>query len=95
MSGGDLSPRVEFADSRGDELGTLARDFNSMTGQIEVLVSSHKRFVADISHELRSPLARLQLAIGIAQSQPPALSEVVHKQLMRIKKRSATDRFYD
>lgn len=83
---GDLSQRVDFADSRGDELGALGRDFNAMTQQIEALIGSQKRLVADISHELRSPLARLQLAIGIAQDRSNEISEHVHTQLLRIEK---------
>ncbi|GAA0858767.1 ATP-binding protein [Aliiglaciecola litoralis] len=86
VSTGNLSQRVEFADTRGDELGALGRDFNAMTQQLEVLLSSQKRLVADISHELRSPLARLQLAIGIAQSHPQPLPESIQKQLARIEK---------
>lgn len=86
VANGDLSHQVEFADSRGDELGELGKDFNIMTRQLAVLMESQKRLVADISHELRSPLARLQLAIGIAQDHGEPISDNVVKQLGRIEK---------
>lgn len=87
MSAGELSTRVTIANKRGDELGQLARDFNQMTERVETLLGSQKRLVADISHELRSPLARLHLAIGIAQQQSESeISEVTHKQLVRVEK---------
>lgn len=87
MSAGELSTRVTIANKRGDELGQLARDFNQMTERVETLLGSQKRLVADISHELRSPLARLHLAIGIAQQQSENnISEVTNKQLIRVEK---------
>lgn len=87
MSAGELSTRVTIANKRGDELGQLARDFNQMTERVETLLGSQKRLVADISHELRSPLARLHLAIGIAHQQSKNnVSEVTQKQLMRVEK---------
>lgn len=67
LAKGDLSARVETGLRREDEIGQLNRDFNSMSAKIEQLMNGQKRLLADISHELRSPLARLQLAIGIAQ----------------------------
>jgi len=67
MATGDLSARVANADKRHDEFGQLSQDINHMAEQVENLVDSQKRLLADISHELRSPLARLQMAIGIAQ----------------------------
>jgi len=53
---------------RRDELGDLARNFATMAGQLESLVSSHKSLLRDVSHELRSPLARLGVALEIARS---------------------------
>lgn len=67
MAAGDLTARVGSACERTDELGQLGRDFNTMSAKVETLVNGQKRLLADISHELRSPLARLQLSIGIAQ----------------------------
>ncbi|WP_158966821.1 ATP-binding protein [Paraglaciecola sp. L3A3] len=71
MASGDLAARVGSASKRMDEIGQLSRDFNSMSEKVEILLNGQKRLLADISHELRSPLARLQLSIGIAQQQPP------------------------
>lgn len=68
MAEGDLSTRVpEAVGKRRDELGELACDFNLMAGEIERLVTTQKRMLRDISHELRSPLARLQVALGLAR----------------------------
>ena len=89
MSQGDLSARVKVANKRSDELGQLAKDFNHMSERVELLLGSQKRLVADVSHELRSPLARLQLAIGIAQQDPSAAShQNLQNQLRRIEKES-------
>ena len=89
MASGDLSSRVGTASERSDEMGRLGRDFNHMAQQVESLLLSQKRLLADISHELRSPLARLQLAIGIAQQQPDVeQSQTTNKQLERIEKES-------
>lgn len=46
---------------RGDELGTLARDFNRMGERLQSLIGSQRQLLRDVSHELRSPLARLQI----------------------------------
>lgn len=67
MATGNLAIRVGSASKRRDEIGRLGRDFNFMSEQVERLMGSQKRLLADISHELRSPLARLQLSIGILQ----------------------------
>ena len=67
MAKGDLSVSVGSAAERSDEIGKLSRDFNYMSSQVSELVQGQKRLLGDISHELRSPLARLILAIGIAQ----------------------------
>jgi two-component system sensor histidine kinase CpxA len=57
---GDLSARVQC--DRRDEIGVLARAFNSMAGRIETLLTAERRLLQDVSHELRSPLARLSFA---------------------------------
>ncbi|NLX21241.1 MAG: HAMP domain-containing protein [Phycisphaerae bacterium] len=67
LAGGNLDARVgSGVESRRDEIGDLGRDFNFMAERIESLVSSQRRLVLDMSHELRSPLARLNLALGLA-----------------------------
>lgn len=68
ISEGDLSQRVSpLLGNRQDELSGLAHDFDVMTEQLQRLINSHKQLLRDTSHELRSPLARLQVALGLAQ----------------------------
>jgi signal transduction histidine kinase len=62
---GDLSARVNS--TRRDELGQLARTFDRMAGRIETLLAAERRLLGDISHELRSPLARLGVAVELAR----------------------------
>ena len=57
---------------RHDELGELGRDFNAMSDQLERLITRQKQLLRDISHELRSPLARMQFALALARPQHPA-----------------------
>ena len=63
---GDLSARV--GSNRRDELGQLARTFDRMAGRTETLLTAERRLLLDISHELRSPLARLGVAVELARS---------------------------
>ncbi len=63
---GDLSARVNS--SRRDELGRLARTFDRMADRIQTLLAAERRLLLDISHELRSPLARLGVAVELARS---------------------------
>ena len=68
LAGGDLSARVAPAIARRrDEVGDLARDFDAMAVRIEALVGAQRRLVRDVSHELRSPLARLAVALELAR----------------------------
>jgi two-component system, OmpR family, sensor kinase len=68
---GNLAVRVASSmGNRHDELTDLGRDFDKMATQIGSLVTAQQRLLHDVSHELRSPLARMQAAIGIAQQQP-------------------------
>ena len=65
---GDLSTRVpRNLSNRRDEIGELGRDFDRMAERLESLVDSHKRLLGDVSHELRSPLSRLLVALGLAR----------------------------
>ncbi|WP_133471067.1 ATP-binding protein [Paraglaciecola marina] len=90
MARGDLTARVESVGERLDEIGQLGRDFNYMSEQVERLLIGQKRLLADISHELRSPLTRLQLSIGIAQQQSESeLSADMELALERIEKEAA------
>lgn len=68
LATGNLSARVGAdAGKRADELAELSRDFDHMAEQMESLVGSQRRLIADISHELRSPLARLTVALGLVR----------------------------
>lgn len=64
---GKLSTRIIKSDKRSDEFGELARHFNAMAEQLESNISAHQRLLGDVSHELRSPLTRLQLAVAMAE----------------------------
>jgi signal transduction histidine kinase len=68
LSAGNLGARVDQKLlRRRDEIGNLGRDFNVMAGRIESLVGAQRRLLGDISHELRSPLARHGVALGLAR----------------------------
>lgn len=68
LASGDLRTRIaDKLGRRRDELGDLARDFNVMADRIEGLVTSQQRLSRDVSHELRSPLARMNVALEIAK----------------------------
>jgi two-component system sensor histidine kinase CpxA len=73
---GDLSARVGGrAVHRRDEIGALARDFDAMAERLEGLVSSQRRLLRDVSHELRSPLARLRVALELARDRAGAAAD--------------------
>jgi two-component system sensor histidine kinase CpxA len=68
LAAGDLSTRAASGmERRRDELGSLVRDFNAMAARIEELVSGQRQLIYDISHELRSPLARLNVALDLGR----------------------------
>jgi two-component system sensor histidine kinase CpxA len=68
LAAGDLSTRAAAGiERRHDELGDLVRDFNAMASRIEELVSRQRQLISDVSHELRSPLARLYVALDLAR----------------------------
>jgi signal transduction histidine kinase len=73
LAEGDLSARAsENMEHRRDEIGELVRDFNQMAARIEGLVTAQRQLITDISHELRSPLARLNVALGLARQRANA-----------------------
>jgi len=75
LAGGDLKTRVaDRVGRRRDELADLASDFDVMAERIETLITTQKRLNSDISHELRSPLARLNVALEIAKKKSTAES---------------------
>jgi len=69
---------------RRDEITDLAKDFDHMAEQVQQLVAVQKRLLNDVSHELRSPLARLQVAVEMGRQQPQKMNEL----LQRIEKES-------
>jgi two-component system OmpR family sensor kinase len=69
---------------RRDDLADLGRDFDRMTNQLRTLIEGQRRLLHDISHELRSPLARLQVAIGLARQQP----DKAESSMVRIERES-------
>ena len=71
---GDLTARVGL--QRRDELGQLARTFDQMAGRTQTLLTAERRLLLDISHELRSPLARLSVAVELARSGDDAESHL-------------------
>lgn len=85
LASGDLSARAGARlASRRDEIGELGRDFNRMAGQVESLLTTQKRLLQDVSHELRSPLARLNVALELAgrdagPAAAPALDRVARE----------------
>lgn len=82
LAAGDLGTRVgKRLRSRGDEIGELGRDFDRMADQVETLLTTQRRLLQDVSHELRSPLARLNVALELAardagHAAGPALARV-------------------
>ncbi len=68
LAAGDLTARSGApASTRKDEIAGLMRDFDAMAERLELLVQAQSRLLNDISHELRSPLARLNVALGLAR----------------------------
>lgn len=80
---GDLSIRVRSA--RRDEFGDLARAFDAMADRVEHTVFEQQRLLRDVSHELRSPLARLQYAIDLARHAPaPDALDRIERDIHRL-----------
>ena len=65
IAGGDFDARVE--QTRRDELGRLGTAINDMASRLGPLVGGQKRFLADVAHELSSPIARLELGLGVLE----------------------------
>lgn len=73
IAAGDLSARAgSAARQRTDEIGALARDFDQMAERVQQLVETQQRLLRDVSHELRSPLTRLQTAAGLLRQDDDA-----------------------
>ena len=84
LGAGSLNARTDpSVASRRDELGALAGSIDKMASQLESLLGSHKQLLRDISHELRSPLARLQVGLELARN---AAGDSAQEELNRIEK---------
>ena len=70
LAEGQLDTRLQVRSRGGDETDELARDFNTMAQQLQERIEAQKRLLVDVSHELRSPLARLRIALALAQENP-------------------------
>ncbi|WP_095210519.1 ATP-binding protein [Endozoicomonas ascidiicola] len=83
LARGDLEARVGGKVAhRKDELGELARDFDHMAEQVGSLVFAKERLLRDVSHELRSPLTRLQISLALARRKTPE-AEAEHARIER------------
>lgn len=81
---GDLKVRVTpKMGTRRDELTSLAKDFDVMAEQIEALIESQRRLLGDISHELRSPLTRLNVALELARQRSGAEARSALERIQR------------
>ena len=68
IAAGDLNTRVGHTlPERNDEIGQLATDFDAMASRLQAMQQANQRLLQDVSHELRSPLARLTVALEIAR----------------------------
>jgi signal transduction histidine kinase len=77
---GKLDTRIGARMGRGrNELAALGRDFDRMAERLQQLVESQRRLLHDVSHELRSPLARLQAAADLLQQQPERAQEFIER----------------
>jgi signal transduction histidine kinase len=79
---GELTARV--GSTRRDELGQLARTFDRMAERTETLLQAERRLLLDISHELRSPLARLGVAVELARSGDEAALDRIQTESDRL-----------
>ncbi|MBE5202495.1 HAMP domain-containing protein [Pectobacterium sp. FL60-S17] len=80
---GDLNVRLlPVMHKRHDEISDVARDFDSMVERLDSLASAREQLLHDVSHELRSPLARLQLAIGLIRQN----TDNIESSLQRIER---------
>lgn len=79
---GDLTMRVApHLGSRRDEVAQLAHDFDHMAERLQALITSQRQLLSDVSHELRSPLARMQVAVGLVRQRT---DEAIDPELERI-----------
>jgi signal transduction histidine kinase len=84
LAAGALDTRVGAPFTRrGDEVGTLARDFDAMAERIQALVTAKETLLRDVSHEFRSPLARIRMALALAERRAGTESQPDLKRIER------------
>jgi len=76
---GELSKRV--AEDGKDEVAALGASFNHAAARIEALLRSHQSLLANASHELRSPLARLKMAMSLLEEAPPEQRAALKREI--------------
>ncbi|SDP72744.1 two-component system, OmpR family, sensor kinase [Ralstonia sp. 25mfcol4.1] len=77
---GDLAVRTAAGvQGRHDEIAELSRDFDAMAARISRLVEGRERLLHDVSHELRSPLARLHVAAALARQEPARIGQSLNR----------------
>jgi signal transduction histidine kinase len=82
LAGGNLHARIApSVCRRSDELGGLGIDFNAMAERMQSLLESQRRLLRDISHELRSPLTRLRVALDLAKESADSTSRRAHRRI--------------
>jgi signal transduction histidine kinase len=80
VANGKLDTRIGLSmGGRKDELADLGHDFDRMASRLQGLMEAQRRLLHDISHELRSPLARLQAATDLMQQQPERAAELISR----------------
>jgi two-component system sensor histidine kinase CpxA len=82
LASGDLNARAgEKLGRRSDEIADLVRDFDSMAEKIRELLENQKRLLSDVSHELRSPLARLRVALALSRRREDESQRASHERI--------------
>jgi signal transduction histidine kinase len=84
LASGDLDARAgKDLGNRSDEIADLVRDFDRMADRIGDLLQSQRRLLSDVSHELRSPLARLRVALALSRRTEDAAQNTSHDRIER------------
>ena len=82
LAEGDLNARAGAQlGRRRDEIADLVRDFDRMAGRIRDLVYSQRRLLSNVSHELRSPLARMRVALALARRNEESIQTSPHNRM--------------
>ena len=80
LARGELGTRLgPGVGRRRDEIADLARDFDAMAERLQQLIAGRDRLLHDVSHELRSPLARMSVAVGLARQNPERSPEALER----------------